>query len=107
MRRAPWRAFLSGSRSLKPPLNCLAHRIVGWKRCQLTAIETVGVPGLSQELFGARGIKWRWIDRECELEIARDSITGGSGKAKRLGLIKRLSVDRKVGGHPDPPVRPR
>jgi hypothetical protein len=46
------------------------------------------------------------LDRERELEVARDDAADGTRQPKRLGLVERLAIEGEAGDKSHPLVGP-
>src|SRR6266404_4664579 len=91
---------------LEPPLDGLAHRVVGRERGQLAGVEAARVSGLGQELARAGGIIRRRLHRQRELEVARDGVPDRAREPQGLRLVQGLAVQRQARGLPHALVRP-
>jgi hypothetical protein len=73
---------------------------------QLAGVEAVGIARFDQELLGLLGAERIRLDRQRELEGARDEASGGLGRPQRLRVAQRPAIDRVVRRKPHALIRP-
>ena len=84
----------------------LARREVGRVGIEVAGVEAVRIAGFGEELSGLRRIVGIGLERQRELELARDHGAGEAGRSERLGLVQRPAVDRIAYSEPHAAVVP-